>query len=117
MNKVICLFGPTCSGKTPLSIDIAEKFGLSIISADSIQVYKKITEMTDEQYTEEITRKKGRYLLNKILTPQKKILENAMDEYYVRIDDMHFLTDLRTAVQKLDEKIEREGVQVSIDYL
>ena len=42
MNKVICLFGPTCSGKTHLSIDIAEKFGLSIISADSMQVYKKM---------------------------------------------------------------------------
>lgn len=42
MNKVICLFGPTCSGKTSLSIEIAIRFGLSIISADSMQVYKKM---------------------------------------------------------------------------
>lgn len=38
--KVIAIVGPTSSGKTSLSIDIAKKFNGEIISADSRQVYK-----------------------------------------------------------------------------
>lgn len=38
--KVIAIVGPTASGKTSLSIDIAKKFNGEVISADSRQVYK-----------------------------------------------------------------------------
>ena len=40
-KKIKCVFivGPTASGKTGLSIEIAKKFGGEIISADSMQVY------------------------------------------------------------------------------
>lgn len=38
--KIIVIVGPTASGKTALSIDIAKKFNGEIISADSRQVYK-----------------------------------------------------------------------------
>ena len=41
-KKIILLFGPTTSGKSRLSIDIAKKFGGEIINADSMQVYKEI---------------------------------------------------------------------------
>ena len=40
MGKVIVIVGPTCSGKTRLSIDIAKGINSEIISADSRQIYK-----------------------------------------------------------------------------
>lgn len=38
--KVIAIVGPTSSGKTSLSVELAKKFNGEIISADSRQVYK-----------------------------------------------------------------------------
>ncbi len=40
--KVIFIVGPTASGKTGLSISLAQKFGGEIVSADSMQIYKGI---------------------------------------------------------------------------
>ena len=42
MKKLVCVAGPTGSGKTGLGIEIAKKFGGEIISADSMQIYKKL---------------------------------------------------------------------------
>ena len=39
-TKIIAIVGPTCSGKTYLSIDLAKKIRTEVISADSRQVYK-----------------------------------------------------------------------------
>ena len=39
-GKVIILLGPTATGKTSLSIELAQKFNGEIVSADSRQVYK-----------------------------------------------------------------------------
>lgn len=38
--KLIAIVGPTASGKTALSIELARKYGGEIVSADSRQVYK-----------------------------------------------------------------------------
>lgn len=40
MKPVLLLFGPTASGKTALSLDLAERFHGEIISADSMQIYR-----------------------------------------------------------------------------
>lgn len=40
MKKVIVICGPTASGKTKLGIEVANKIGGEIISADSMQIYK-----------------------------------------------------------------------------
>ena len=40
--KIICIVGPTASGKTGLSIELAKKIDAEIISADSMQIYKKL---------------------------------------------------------------------------
>ena len=39
-KKIIVLVGPTAVGKTALSIDIAKKYDLEVISGDSMQIYK-----------------------------------------------------------------------------
>jgi len=39
---IIALTGPTASGKTKWAVELAEKFNLEIISADSRQVYRKL---------------------------------------------------------------------------
>ena len=41
-QKIIVIVGPTASGKTSLSIELAKAFNGEIISADSMQVYKGI---------------------------------------------------------------------------
>ena len=41
-QKIYLIVGPTASGKTAVSIDIAERMNAEIISADSIQVYKRL---------------------------------------------------------------------------
>lgn len=39
-QKVICIVGPTASGKTGLAIELAKKINAEVISADSMQIYK-----------------------------------------------------------------------------
>ncbi len=40
VDKIICIVGPTASGKTGLAIELAKKIDAEIISADSMQIYK-----------------------------------------------------------------------------
>lgn len=43
MNKkipVICVVGPTASGKTALAVELAKKYNGEIVSADSMQIYR-----------------------------------------------------------------------------
>ena len=42
LPKIIVLLGPTACGKTALSLELAEKLGCEIISADSMQVYRRM---------------------------------------------------------------------------
>ena len=42
MQKIIVICGPTASGKTALSIELAKKIDGQIISADSMQIYKEL---------------------------------------------------------------------------
>jgi tRNA A37 N6-isopentenylltransferase MiaA len=38
--NVICLMGPTASGKTALAIELVRRGGFQIVSVDSAQIYK-----------------------------------------------------------------------------
>ena len=42
MNNLICIAGPTASGKTALSIALAKKLDAEIVSCDSMQVYRRM---------------------------------------------------------------------------
>lgn len=39
-DKILVILGPTCTGKSELSLRLAEEFGGEIVNADSMQVYK-----------------------------------------------------------------------------
>jgi len=42
MKKVIVIVGPTASGKTKLSVELAKKINAEIINGDSVQVYQRL---------------------------------------------------------------------------
>jgi tRNA dimethylallyltransferase len=52
--KVLVIVGPTASGKTSLSVKIAEQFSGEVISADSRQVYRGIDLCSGKVTTEEM---------------------------------------------------------------
>lgn len=51
---VIAVVGPTASGKTSLSIEIAKHFGGQVVSADSMQIYEKMNIATAKPTEEEM---------------------------------------------------------------
>lgn len=51
---VIAVVGPTASGKTSLSINIAKKFSGQVVSADSMQIYEKMDIATAKPTIEEM---------------------------------------------------------------
>ena len=53
-QKVIVICGPTASGKTALSIELAKKINGEIISSDSMQIYKDMNIGTAKPTKEEI---------------------------------------------------------------
>lgn len=84
--KVIVICGPTASGKTKLSIELAKKINGEIISADSMQIYKEMNIGTAKITKEEMQGIKH-YLID-IVSPDerysvadfKKDAENAIEE-------------------------------------
>ena len=53
-SNVIVICGPTASGKTALSIELAKKINGEIISADSMQIYKDMDIGTAKPTKEEM---------------------------------------------------------------
>lgn len=54
MQKVIVICGPTASGKTSLSIELAKKINGEIVSADSMQIYDEMSIGTAKPDEEEM---------------------------------------------------------------
>ena len=42
MNNIICIAGPTASGKTALAVELAKEFHGEVVSCDSMQIYKRM---------------------------------------------------------------------------
>lgn len=88
MKNLVILTGPTAVGKTALSINLAKAINGEIISADSMQVYKKMDIGTAKVTPEEMDGVKH-YLIDAIeptedfhvVRFQKMVIE-AMDEIY-----------------------------------
>ena len=54
MNNIICIAGPTASGKTALSIALAKELDGEVVSCDSMQIYKYMDIGTAKPTAEEM---------------------------------------------------------------
>lgn len=88
--KIISVVGPTASGKTALSIEIAKKYNGEIISADSMQIYRGMDIATAKPTKEEM---QGivHHLIDNV---------NPEDEYSVA----QYVKDARNAILDIDSR-------------
>ena len=54
MPKVVCVVGPTASGKTKMGVALARRFGGEVVSVDSMQIYRGMTVGTAAPTPEEM---------------------------------------------------------------
>lgn len=104
-SKIIVIAGPTATGKTKLSVELAKDYNAVIINADSTAIYKepliataKVTEeekesiphyMLDlislnEEYTIYDFQKEGRALLDKFISENKNIIIVGGSGLYIK---------------------------------
>ncbi len=104
-SKIIVIAGPTATGKTKLSVELAKEYNAVIINADSTAIYKepliataKVTEeekegiphyMLDlislnEEYTIYDFQKEGRALLDKFISENKNIIIVGGSGLYIK---------------------------------
>ena len=135
-QKVIVICGPTASGKTALSIELAQKINGEIISSDSMQIYKDMDIGTAKPTKEEMQNIKH-YLIDFVEPNQrysvaefKKDAEKAIEEilqkgktpivvggtglyvdsliYGIEYQDIEFDEKYR---KQLEERVEKEGLE------
>ncbi len=137
-EKLIILAGPTASGKTSLSIDLAKRLNGEIISADSMQVYKYMDVGTAKISVEEMCGIK--HHLIDVLDPKEdfnivkfqNMVKNAIKEiterghlpiivggtgFYIQsiIYDIDF--DNEEDNTSIREELEREYESLGADYM
>ena len=54
MNNIICIAGPTASGKTALAVELAKELNGEVVSCDSMQIYRRMTIGTAKPTPEEM---------------------------------------------------------------
>lgn len=54
MNPIICIAGPTASGKTALAVELAKELNGEVVSCDSMQVYRRMNIGTAKPTKEEM---------------------------------------------------------------
>ena len=89
-EKVIVICGPTASGKTALSIELAKKINGEIVSADSMQIYKDMDIGTAKPTKEEMQGIKH-YLLDYV-SPEE------------RYSVAQYKQDAKTAIKEIIER-------------
>jgi tRNA dimethylallyltransferase len=87
-QRVIVIVGPTCSGKSFLGLKLAQQINGEIISADSRQIYKRLTIGTAKPSSKELQKVKHHFI--NILNPHEDYDANkfSIDTENV-IDDVH----------------------------
>ena len=96
-EKVIVICGPTASGKTSLSIELAKKLNGEIVSADSMQIYKDMTIGTAKPTEEEMQGIKH-YLID-----------------FVSPDERYSVASFKQdAIQAIDKIIENKKVPIVV---
>ncbi|MBO6523159.1 MAG: tRNA (adenosine(37)-N6)-dimethylallyltransferase MiaA [Balneolaceae bacterium] len=137
----IILLGPTASGKTELSLQLAEELGTSIISADSRQCYKHLDIGTAKPSKKELSRVPHFNISNLELEEddsavkfvaraedwEKEILQHSDHVVYAGGSTLH-LTGLiqpfsnipdskEENITKLNQQIDEEGIEILYEKL
>ena len=86
MEKVIVICGPTASGKTALSIDLAKHIDGEIVSADSMQIYKYMDIGTAKPTKEEMQGIKH-YMIDIVYPNQRYSVANYQKDAIKAIDE------------------------------
>ena len=71
MQRLLVICGPTASGKTALAVDLAERLGAEIVSADSQQCYRGLDAGTAKPTPEEQAR--ARHHLLDVAEPEEQL--------------------------------------------
>ncbi len=79
MIKVFCLVGPTGVGKTEVAIELAKKYDLDIISADSRQIYKYMDIGTAKLFLSGYNLPASRFKIHMIDIVTPDVLYSAVD--------------------------------------
>ena len=141
MNNIICIAGPTASGKTALAVELAKEFNGEVVSCDSMQVYRRMDIGTAKPTEEE---KQG--IVHHMLDVAEPDEDFSVNRYCNMaspiVDDI--LARGKTAIiaggtglymdalirgndfapypatgrrEELEEKADREGIEVLMDWL
>ena len=86
-SKLIVICGPTASGKTSLSIELAKRINGEIISCDSMQIYKDMTIGTAKPTKEEMDGV-PHYLLDFVSPSDRYSVADFKQEATKKIDDI-----------------------------
>lgn len=120
--RVIVICGPTASGKTALSIELAKKINGEIISCDSMQIYKDMNIGTAKPMVEEMQGIKH-YLLDFIepnkrysVAEFKKDAEKAIEEILAKGKMPIVVGGTGLYVDSLIYGIEYQDIQLDEDY-
>src|SRR5438876_12272570 len=71
MQRILVICGPTASGKTALAVELAEKLGAEIVSADSQQCYRRLDAGTAKPTPAEQAR--ARHHLLDVADPEEQL--------------------------------------------
>lgn len=137
----IILLGPTASGKTELSLQVAEELGTPIISVDSRQCYKHLDIGTAKPSEKELQRVEHYNISNLELDEpdsvqafseraeawEKKILSSSDHSFFVGGSTLHLqslirpIEDIPSAnegnIAEIESQIDKEGIEPVYDKL
>lgn len=121
-SKVIVICGPTASGKTKLSIELAKKLNGEIVSADSMQIYKDMTIGTAKPTKEEMQGIKH-YLIDFVspdtrynVAEYKKDAINAIDEIIAKGKTPIVVGGTGLYVNSLIYEIDYPEIELDLNY-
>lgn len=139
---VIAIVGPTASGKTKLSIDIAKRFNAEIVSCDSMQVYEGMDIATAKPTIEEMQGVKHHLIssvsrdINFSVAQYKELANKAIEDIISRgknvvivggtglycqalLENVEFFdVDANSEIRaKLENRAKEEGSQSLLDEL
>lgn len=121
-TKVIVICGPTASGKTALSIQLAKKIDGEIVSADSMQIYEDMSVGTAKPTVEEMDGIKH-YLIGNIspavrysVANFKKDAINAIEEIIKKGKTPIIVGGTGLYVDSLVYGIDYDDVEIDLEY-